>query len=209
MKKHKDKEPKTPQELGTPTGFEKPVVKRTYSKRLIMLGISGTMIGIGVLFFMMYFFTLNMILGGIGLFIGAGGAILFYYYWNQNRDAIVKLVGETPKEEVNSLTIYQDHIVFENVHKPGGFLWQCINDGKHYFVNWWNPVKKLIEPFVLPDQQYYDPQVFAERVLTLPAHRKIFTKKQDLLHKLRPVFLFVIAVAIWILIMTTTGNGGG
>lgn len=207
MKKKENKEPAVPEE------YKKPAVTRTYSKRLVMLVVSGLMVLLGVGSFILYMFNTNMIIGVPGVIIGVTGVFLLKHYWGQSKDAIVTHIGEPTKVEVNSLTIYRDRVVFENIYKPGGFLWKCINDGKHYFVNWEvDGVKKgtkAIAPFVLPDQQYYDPQVFAERVLTLPAHRKLFTRKVDLIHKLRPVILGVIAIGVAILIIVTTGGNGG
>jgi hypothetical protein len=102
--------------------------------------------------------------------------------------------------------LYPDEIKFENVANASGFPWECLNDSKNYFLYWQSPQTKKIEPFNLPDQQYYDPRVFAERVLGLPCHRKIFRRRDDLMKKLRPIFAAVIGVGLWILIMTTTGK---
>jgi hypothetical protein len=56
----------------------------------------------------------------------------------------------------------------------------------------------------LPDQQYFDPQLLASRVLELPAHRRIFRRKQTLLQQLSPMMAALGVVIMWIIIITTT-----
>lgn len=187
---------------------EMPNVNKRASRRLYMLVLGGLLTAIGLAMFLSYVFTLNMVIGAPGVFMVGGGVILFYIYWKKADDAVTEFVGKPSKEQFNSLSIYPDKMIFENVHQPGGQVWKCKNDGKRYFVNIWDEERRRLVPFELPDQQYYDPRVFAERVLGLPAHRKIFTRRQDLFHKLRPIFLIVAIILVWILIVTTTGNEG-
>jgi hypothetical protein len=184
---------------------ELPRVRKTFGKRGVMLGVFGGMGFIGVILLFAYVLAgNNLVFGFISVpFLFAGG-LGFYYYWNQSKDLQVRYIGDVPKEQVNSLVIYPDKLLFENVNNPGGFIWHWVDDGKPYYLNWWDPVKKRIEPFILPDQQYYDPQVFGERVLELPCHRKIFARKQDILNKLKPLFAGLVGIGIWILILTTS-----
>lgn len=184
---------------------ELPKVKKTYGKRAFILGISGFVTLVGAIFLIFYIFNMNMIMGAAGVIFLFAGVLTFYYYWQQQKDISISYVGEVPKEQVNSMSLYPDMIKFENIYEPGGFIWHCIDDGKPYYVNILEG-KKLV-PYVLPDQQYYDPNVFAQRVLTLPAHRKLFTRKQDLFQKLKPFMAALIGVGLWILILTTTGGG--
>ena len=97
--------------------------------------------------------------------------------------------------------------MFENVYEPQGFPMTCLNDKKKYYVNIQDPTGKSkgLVPFVLPDQQYYDPGVFAERVLELPAHQKIFTRKPNLFQKIKTGLLVLAIGIVWLLILTTTG----
>jgi len=186
-----------------------PKVAKSFPRRTRLLLFFGTLMAVGAAFAIIYFFSMNMILAIAGvpfLFIGGLG---FFYFWGQSKDIQVKYVGEVPAGQVNALVIYANEIKFENIAKPEGFPWLWIDDGKHYYVYWDDPRLKKLTPFTLPDQQYYDPRIFGKRVLTLPCHRKIFQRKQDLIQKLRPFIAGVIGVALWILILTTTGGNTG
>ena len=188
---------------------ELPKVTKTYPRRTMMLAICAIAIVFGAGMAIMYVFTTNMVQGFIGIPFLFGGGMGFYYYWSKSKDIQVKYQGDVPKEQVNSLVIYPDAIKFENVANPKGFIWHWIDDGKPYYIYWDNPATKKLDPFNLPDQQYYDPQVFAQKVLSLPCHRKIFQRRQDLIQKLKPFIAAVIGLALWILIITTTGGNAG
>lgn len=183
-----------------------PQVKRAYSLRLFMLFASGITAVAGLVMFAIYFVTQNIAFGGPSVFMLAVGIFLFKYYWSKSDDVITEHIGEVKKVQVNSLCIYPDKVLFEDVVEPEGYPWACLNDHKKYFVNIWDLATKRLIPFVLPDQQYYDPVVFAERVLALPAHRKIFRRKEKLLQKLKTAMLVLAIGIVWLLIMTTTGG---
>lgn len=205
IKKEKQVTPPVP----APTDNLLPKVTKSYPHRTMMLILSGAVLLVGAALAVIYVFTMNLALGFVGIpFLFAGG-LGFYYYWSQSKDIQVKYVGDVPTGQVNALVIYQDGIKFQNVANPQGFVWYWIDDGKPYYLYWDNPSTKKLEPYVLPDQQYYDPQVFAERVLTLPCHRKIFMRRSDLMQKLKPFIAALIGAALWILIITTTGGGTG
>ena len=186
-----------------------PKVTKNYPRRTMLLALTGGIALLGLAFAVIYIFTMNMALGFIGVPLMFVGGLGFYYYWGQSKDIQVRYVGDVPAGQVNALVIYPDGIKFQDIANPQGFIWHWIDDGKPYWIYWDNPVTKRLEPFVLPDQQYYDPQVFAERVLSLPCHRKIFQRRQDLFHKLKPFIAAVIALGLWILIITTTGGTTG
>jgi len=186
-----------------------PKVTKSYPKRTAMLVLCAISIAMGVGLAVVYVFTTNMVLGFIGIPFLFGGGLGFYYFWGQSKDIQIRYVGDVTKEQVNALVIYQDKIVFENIANPSGFVWHWIDDGKPYYIYWDNPQTKKLAPFNLPDQQYYDPQVFAQKVLSLPCHRKIFQRRQDLMHKLKPFIAAIIALGLWILIITTTGGETG
>lgn len=190
-----------------------PQVKKTYSLRLLMLFGSGTLAVVGLAMFIVYFFTQNMVIGAPSIFMMGGGFFIFRYFWARTEDVVTEHIGEVKKGQVNSLCIYEDKLVFEDVANPAGYPWECLDDHKKYYINIWGTawgqgIQELV-PFVLPDQQYYDPIVFAERVLALPAHRKIFMRKEKLLQKLKTVMLVAAIGIVWLLIITTTGSGGG
>jgi len=190
-----------------PESEVKPIklIKKSYTRRLIMLVLAGILICVGLVFFAIYFFTLNMVFGASFIFLIGGGVILFLYYWKKGDDAVIQHIGEVNKTQVNSLCLYPNRIVFENVESPKGYPQQCLNDKKHYFVNIWDGAINRLVPFVLPDQQYYDPGVFAERVLELPAHQKIFMRKPTLFQKIKTGLLVLAIGIVWLLILTTTG----
>lgn len=166
--------------------------------------ISGIATLVGVILFAVYFVTLNMMMGGIGLFMGIPGAVVLYIYWKKEDDIITEK-GKT-KQKFNSLSIYEDKIKFEDMAKPTEYIMKCRNTGEKVNVNIWPIGETNCTRFVLPDTQYMDPSVFGQRVLQLPAHRKIFTKRQDLLQKLKPLFVILGILVVWILIITTTGD---
>lgn len=190
-----------------PDSVAKPpeVIKKTYTRRFMMLIMGGALIGIGLVMFTVYFFTQNMVFGGPSIFLIGGGVILFKYYWGKTDDAVIQHIGEVNKAQVNSLCLYPNKIAFENVNDPEGYPQQCLNDKKHYYVQKWDEATKRLVSFVLPDQQYYDPGVFAERVLELPAHQKIFTRKPNLFQKIKTGLLVLAIGIVWLLILTTTG----
>ena len=183
-----------------------PVVKKSYSLRLLMLFVSGIMAVIGLAMFIVYFFTTDISIGAPSVFLMAGGFFVFRYYWSKSADVVTEHIGVVSKAQVNSLCLYRDRIVFEDVAKPEGYPWECIDDHKKYYVNIWDEAIKRLVPFALPDQQFYDPGVFAERVLALPAHRKIFRRKEKMFQKLKTALLVVAILIVWLLIITTSGS---
>jgi hypothetical protein len=190
------------------TQSEKPQVNRHISRRAILM-TTGALVGVtGLVMFMTYIFTTNMIIGLPGVVMSFGGGILFYIYWKKDSEIFVDSWDKEPKNtQYNSMSIYPGVVIFEDVENPKGVPWRCLNDGKPYYVNISPTVKKEdLKPLELPDQRYYDPRVFGERVLTLPAHRKLFARKEDLFQKLKPLMVLGAIVIVWILIITTTGN---
>lgn len=204
-KKIKETKPEIEPEI-EPEAAELPVVKKRYSIRLFALAGSGVAAAVGFAMFALYMRTLNMTLGALSVPLMVAGAVVFKYYWGKTGDLVTEQIGKPAQEQVNSLCLYPDKIVFENVYEPKGFPWQCTNDSKKYYVNIWREEDNALIPFVLPDQQYYDPTVFAERVLALPAHRKIFERKENLFQKLKTGLLVLTIGIILFLIIVTTGG---
>lgn len=178
----------------------------------LKLALPAAAVVLGILILILFF-----AIKGHGLFFVAGvvmvvlGCIFTFRAWNRRGEgeARVIITGETaPKTIVNSLNLHPDKVFFTDMAKPAGQPWKCRNDGKSYYVNKWewnNDGKTTGEykPFNLPDQQYMDPVVFAQRVLELPAHRRIFTRKQTILQQLSPMMAAGGAIIVWILILTT------
>ena len=201
MKKIKEQTGKQPADISPPNKIK---VKRSLTLRFYMMVLGGGLTILGLVFFVIYFMTLNMVVGAPSIFMLGGGGGLFYYYWKKDSSATTEFIGEVNKKQVNCLNIYPAKLLFEDMVNPVGFPWECLNDSKRYYVNIWDEAVKRLVPFVLPDQMYYDPRVFAERVLGLPAHKKLFTRKPKLLQQLKTVLLVLAIGIIWILILTTT-----
>lgn len=182
-------------------------VKRRLTFRFYMLVVGGIIAVLGLAFFVIYFITLNMMFGAPSILMIAGGGFLVYFYWRKYENiAVTEFIGGIKKIQVNSMNLYSSMVIqFEDMAKPEGFPWECINDGKMYYVNKWDLESKQFVPFILPDQQIMDPKEFAERVLGLPAHKKIFTRKPKLLEKLKTALLVLAIGIVWLLILTTTG----
>lgn len=187
---------------------EKVRSKRTYTLKFYMMIISGASTIIGTGMFILYFFSLNKIIGVPGIFMAIAGVFVFNYYWKKEESiAVDHLDGIKRKHTSNSLCIYPSKVVFEDVYQPSGFPWTCENDGKKYYVNIQESLeKKNLVPFILPDQQYCPPEYLAQRVLGLPAHKKIFESKPKLIQKLKTMFLVLAIGIVWLLILTTTGG---
>lgn len=169
----------------------------------------------GLFFAYLYSTTMVMMLAFPSIVLLGIGALLIYFFRKKKEEVSSPIVTGTPipTKQVNSMNIYPADlkgdrfgVMFEDTAKPEGQPRVCINDGKPYFVHIWNNETRTLMPFALPDQQYYDPRVFAERVLELPAHRKIFQRKQSFLHKISPFILILVIFALWIVIITTTGQ---
>jgi len=181
-------------------------MKRTFTRRFYMMILSGVVFVIGLALFVIYFFTLIQALGGPGIIMIIIGIFAFYHYWKQEEDFSVDYIAGGMKDTVNSLSIYPDKVIFEDVDKPKGFPWKGIGLKGVYYVNIWDIAGEKLIPFILPDQQYCDPNVFAQRVLGLPAHKKIFERKPKLIQKLKTALLVLAIAIVWLLILTTTGG---
>lgn len=190
----------------------RPVVTKKYTWRLKMLILAGGLMAAAVMLFVIYMATQNMVAGAPAVFMGFAGAILFKYYWSKSEENLVtEQMGPRLQDQVNCMNIYPDRVVFENWpangngEKPTGYPQECLNDHKKYWVNILDEETQVLIPFMLPDQQYYDPGVFAERVLELPAHRRIFRRKEKLGQHIKTALLVVVIIILWILILTTSG----
>jgi len=182
-------------------------VKKTYTPRFYLMVLSGATTIAGVVLFVFYFKTLNVALGLPGFILAAGGLFAFMHYWKQAEGISVEYLGALAQDEIaNSLCIYPDKILFENINEPEGFPMKCEGLKGNFYVNIWDKAVNKLVPFILPDQQYCDPDVFAQRVLGLPAHKKIFERKPKLLQRLKTALLVLAIGIVWLLILTTTGG---
>lgn len=148
-----------------------------------------------------------------------GGVILIKKYFNKRGEKGETIIlpcseGDSDKTKTcvlvdktpNSLTLYPNKVVFEAVQNPQGQPWKCHNDNKLYYIHIYDEKAQQLKVFNLPDQQYMEPGIFATRVLELPAHRRIFARKQKLLEQLTPVIMVVAMIVVAILIAMTTGG---
>lgn len=163
---------------------------------------------LGILLVVLFFVAdLSGIMFLAGLLMAIFGAIFLKRWWGNigedEQRVIITDKKEIPKNAV-SLNIYPNRIVFEETPEPKGQPWKCENDGKYYCVHIWDEKTNGLIEFQLPDQAYMDPQLLATRVLELPAHRRIFRRKQTLLQQLSPMMAALGVVIMWIIIITTT-----
>ena len=200
-----------------PAAPRTPKVKKRLTSHAIMLTLSAAGAVFGAMGTVIYFFSQNMIIGAPAVIIGVAGIIAFKYYWGKGGEMSTEQHEGVPQTQVDCLNIYRDVLVFENWHgekaEPGGYIWQCLNDKKHYYVNTHEQTKAMadtrqLSPFVLPDQLYYDPEVFAERVLELPAHRQAMKRKEKASQVIKTALLVVTIVILFFLILVTTPTGG-
>jgi len=180
--------------------------KTNLRKYKIVLPIAGIVIGIllGVLFFAA---DLSGIVFVIAILMIVVSSILLKKWWGSIGDDESRVIvtdEKVPSGRVNSMNIYPDKIVFDEVAEPKGQPWKCENDGKSYFIHILDEEAELLKEFQLPDQAYMDPQLLASRVLELPAHRRIFRRKQTLLQQLSPMMAALGVIIMWIIIITTT-----
>lgn len=182
--------------------FEKSTVKLIASAVLLALGFILCWLWFGVVH--------GNAFGMLAIIVLAGGGFLTIRYFKQWREfggvEVPIDVGQDKSKKTpqyNSLSIYPHKVVFEDVVKPEGQKWRCHNDGKNYFVNIWDVDDNKLKPFVLPDQQYRDPERFAQQTLELPAHRRLYRKRQKLLEQLAPGFMVLAIIVFWIVIITT------
>ena len=186
---------------------EKVKSKKTYTTRYYMMILSAAASILGLGLFALYFKTTNIIIGLLGVVLMVTGIFTFRHYWKQEGDiSITTLGGKKKTEAFNALVIRRSNINFENVYAPEGFPMQCLNDNKMYYVYIQDEKNNNLVGFQLPDQQYLEPTVFAQRVLGLPAHKKIFERKPKLIQKLKTALLVLAIGIVWLLIMTTTGG---
>lgn len=197
-----------------------PKAKMPLSKRSLAfigggLGIFVIGLGFGVAWYVLYRDNIWGVLPAL-LFILGGLWLAFYHATTtlQRNDVIIidGKPSEKPKAQVNSLSLYHDRLLFEDVPNPEGQPWRWRQDGRSYFVlkeqvadEKTNEYKGTLKAFNLPDQMYYDPKTFAERVLELPAHRRVMRRKEKLLEQLKPVFVAIMIVVVGILMVMTTG----
>lgn len=182
-------------------------VKKVYTPRFYIMILSGVVSASGLVLFIIYTNTLNIVFGLPGIIMVVGGIFVLQHYWRKGEGISIEHLGGMGKSDTaNSLNLYPDKVLFENVDKPVGFPWSCAGLKGKYYVNIWGKLEEKLVPFVLPDQQYCDPIVFAQRVLGLPAHRKIFERKPKLLQRLKTALLVIAIGIVWLLILTTTGG---
>lgn len=174
-------------------------------KYKIVFPIAGIVIGI-LLIILFFSAGLSGIMFVIALVMLVLSAIFLKKWWGSigEDESRVIVTDKTTYKSAECMNIYPDKVIFENMTKPEGQPWKCENNGKSYFIHIWNEENKRLTEFNLPDQAYMDPQLLATRVLELPAHRRIFRRKQTLLQQLSPMMAALGVIIMWIVIITTT-----
>jgi hypothetical protein len=224
LTKPKD-EPQTPRTAPSPLDRKPkeaimPVkIMRVGGRRLWLAGIGVAIAGVSFIGIANYSTTLNMAVGFVSIMAFAGGAVCIYLGL-KNQDAGVvlspasKMVNgklvTAPKFLANSLNIYPNQIVFEELPLEAlhhGQLRKCRNDNKYYYVHIWGTAfggkEEKLNEFLLPDTQYRDPREFANNI-NIPAHRRLAMRKESLLQKLSPVLIIAGMGIVALLIITTS-----
>ncbi len=189
-----------------------PVLNKAFDRNIFRLfgGALLLLVG-GLLGYLWFTFMPQNIVAAALTLLSIGGGIFFIIKYFNSRGMSSEIVvfpsgqAKVGKKQVNSLCIYPDRVEFVDVDKPLGQPWRCLNDGKYYFVHIFDEGKKELKVFSLPDQQYMDPGIFAKRVLELPAHRRIFRRKQSLLEQLSPAMALIGIVVFGIVMIVTLG----
>lgn len=179
-------------------------------------GIILALTGIGLLFiwFSMPFSAMQQVVGGITLLtLGSGVYLVRRQLKNRNNrygGAMVVTPSSTsqiPSKSngyANSLCIYPDKLIFDNVNEPPGQPQKVLNDGRYYYVLKWNQEINRLEPFILPDSHYTDPSILA-RYLGLPAQYKYLQNRETLWKFAGPGLLLIGNIAAFIAIIALSG----
>lgn len=200
--------------MGNEPKVEPEIVRKKFTKRTMLLALSALLMVFGFTGFVIYFFTQNMIIGAPAVLLFIPGIILFKYYWEKPDDVYVQTIGETIDGTPNCLCMYNDGVRLEERRledKIKGYPWEILNIHKFVSVlitpgdyRQGTPNERF-KPFTLPDQQFCDPEVFGQRVLALPAHRRMFKRKEKIGQTIKTILLVVTIIILWVVILTTTG----
>ena len=161
----------------------------------------------GFLAFVLYLGNESLTFIGFAGLVGmGGGGYLVYRGFSQGAAEVINTERHIATKQVNSLDIYEHECLFEQVENPLGQPKRCKNDGKYYYVHIEEPKNDhALKPFELPDFQYYDPENFGQRVLTLPAHRQLFKRKVKMGQIVSGVILGVL-IGVEVIIMVAMGG---
>lgn len=191
-------------------------VKTAHTIKYYMMLLSIGALGIGVAMFVIYFFTLDQVLGGCGIILIFAGILGFRYSRHRQEPITVKRIGNQKDSDINidanCINFYpasdgkQQSMLFEYVENPDGFPWPFdgIQGGGDYYVN--RMVNGQLVPLVLTDCRLMDPLEYGQGVLRLPCHQKLAEQKPKLLQKLKTALLVLAIAIVWLLILTTTGG---
>ena len=186
----------------------------------IALGIAAAVIDIFIA--RLYLSNMTNAVLAVAFILFGGAAFLFLFLGLRKRDEgyIIQRPGQGKKvDKANCVNIYYgyDELTSKIYCDCIKFEWfepeqivakhpqKCLDDGKFYYLQVWNPKTKKFMPFVASDTQYYDPKEFVNP-LRMPASRKILKPKTKMGEKLRPVLLVIamgILVFAWIVTTPT------
>jgi hypothetical protein len=188
---------------------------RKASKKLLFIAGSGVFALIGTIMLIAYIMNpASMVVGGAGVFILGIGALGIWYFWKGSDDFVKTSVStKKPKTgDANAMILREGVVRFDDIYvKEGeelpGREHRCRNDNRFYHVLLDDSKKEKPNymPFELPDQQYYSPQVFAERVIDLPAHRRLFTRREGMGQYIK-TGLLLVGMAIVGIVMIASGG---
>ncbi len=145
----------------------------------------------------------NSLLIVVGFVMAAAGGYLsimlrpskFRNYGPQKKGSDKPGEGKPKKEEYNCVLITATGIKFDYAENPQGMPRRLRNDNKEYYFF------QDAKPMVLPDGgEYYDPKEYAN-VLMMPAHKKLFERRNTLLTHLAAGMMVVTIIVIGIFLV--------
>ena len=186
----------------------------------VALGIAVAVIDVFIA--RLYLSNMTNAVLAVGFIMFGGAAFLFLFLGLRKRDEgyIIQRPGQGKKvDKANCLNIYYGYDEaagkmycdcikfewFENNQIIARHPQRCLDDGKFYYPQIWDPKAKVFTPFVASDKEYYDPKELVNP-LRMPASRKLLKPKTKMGEKLRPVLLVIamgILVFAWIVTTPT------
>jgi len=179
-------------------------IKRVGDRKWWMILAGAILIILGFVCAYIWSTNHNIFMVLLMFFLVPGGGYLAYRGYTK-REKGFQILGSINKigPEPNTLSIYKNDVKFEYVENPKGYPWQCLNDGKYYYVQEETNAGD-IRALILPDIIYRDPKEYAN-YLNLPAHGRLLKRRATLVQKLAP-FAIVAGMGIVAFLFLVTGG---
>jgi hypothetical protein len=189
----------------------KPEVVRKGAGRRWSLIIAAVPLGIvGLIGFWQFSQNMNMFLGVLGIMAMLGGGTCLWFGLQKNEGYIVKKNSPgSPGVQANTIIIRPNIVEFDYIEGLEGMEHPCDNNGKLYHML--IGTDGQLTDFTLPDQdqdqQFYDPQEFANPI-SMPANKRLFEFSPSKIKAISLVILAVIVAILGVVLIAMAGNGG-